>query len=332
MRRGGVLTAFAVCGSVIGAGFASGREIGSFFARFGVYSPAAMASAVSVIGLICHGMLAHPGDGGMPRAWRGTHLEACWRAMFALLMTVTGGAMLSGSGEIAALMLPVHGAQAIGMAFTLALGVLLTVKNKNVLPAVSVALTVCLLGMMALGLCLEPSPDMYLSHAHRMPEAFASGICYGGLNAALALPAMAGGIPDRRQRRRTVWIVCALLGTLLFLGNALLLRHPGLINAPMPLVRLLGGYGIGGYRLCGATLYLALLTTLLASLKGLWTLCRGRAAVFSAGALAVAIIALLGFTRIVDVVYPFLGAGCFVLMAFAIVRGRVEESAVNAGG
>lgn len=326
MRHRGIATAFAICGCVIGAGFASGREVAAFFTRFGSWSAAAMISAVAVIGLISNGMLACASTKGMPLSWQGTRLETCWQALFALLMVVTGGAMLSGSGEIAALMLPFRNAQTMGMVVTLALGVLLTAQNHHALPSISTALIICLLGMMVLGLRTQPSSGAHLAQARRPLQAILSGVCYGGLNMALALPAMTDGLVQGRERRCAVALTCVLLGTLLFLGNALLLRHPELMDAPMPLVHLLRSYGLSGYRLCGATLYLAVLTTLLSALKGLRTLCAGRTRAFMAGVGAVIIMALMGFSRIVDVVYPLLGGACFLLMVMAIFHHWREES------
>ena len=44
-----------------------------------------------------------------------------WTALFTGLMAATGGAMLAGAGEVAALLLPVRGAYWLGAAATLGL-------------------------------------------------------------------------------------------------------------------------------------------------------------------------------------------------------------------
>lgn len=320
MRRKSVSVALAVCGSVIGAGFASGREICAFFARYGGASLLAMLSAVAVIGGMVFTALRRISADGLPEAWRGTWWEACWRALFALLLMVTGGAMLSGSGEIAALLLPLRGAKLAGMAATMAFAAYATWRGWNTLPFVSAALVVCMVGMMVLGLRLPVSSGAAVMQKASPMQALISGVCYGGLNVALSVPAMAGGLPTSKERRHAALMVMAVLGTMLFLGNALMLRHPEVMHTPLPLIQLLRGYGMEGYRLCAGTLYLAVLTTYLAALKGLKVLCGDVLRRYVACQVAVAAVALLGFTRIVDVVYPVLGGGCFLMMALAVGR------------
>lgn len=322
MRRKSVSVALAVCGAVIGAGFASGREICAFFARYGEASLLAMLSAVAVIGGMVYTALRRTSADGLPQAWRGTWWEACWRALFALLLMVTGGAMLSGSGEIAALLLPMRGAKLAGMAVTMAFAAYATWRDWNTLPFVSAALVVCMVGMMVLGLRLPVSGGAAVMKKASAVQALVSGICYGGLNVALSVPAMAGGLATSKERRHAALLVMVVLGVMLFLGNALMLRHPEVMHVPLPLVQLLRGYGMGGYRLCAGTLYLAVLTTYLAALKGLKALCGGVLRRFVACQVAVTAVALLGFTRIVDVVYPLLGGLCFLLMVLAAVRDR----------
>ncbi len=317
MRRKSVSVALAVCGAVIGAGFASGREICAFFARYGEASLLAMLSAVAVIGGMVFTALRRTSADGLPQAWRGTWWEAGWRALFALLLLVTGGAMLSGSGEIAALLLPLHGAKLAGMAATMAFAAYATWRDWNTLPFVSAALVVCMVGMMILGLRLPVSGGAAVMEKASPVQALVSGVCYGGLNVALSVPAMAGGLANPKERQHAALLVMAVLGIMLFLGNALMLRHPEVMHMPLPLIQLLRGYGATGYRLCAGTLYLAVLTTYLAALKGLKALCGTVLRRYAASQVAVAAIALLGFTRIVDIVYPLLGAVCFLLMVFA---------------
>ena len=63
-----------ICGAVVGAGFASGKEIASFFSRFGRWSWAGIMLAVAVVGAVCLGVMRRPGVAGMPLAWQGRGL------------------------------------------------------------------------------------------------------------------------------------------------------------------------------------------------------------------------------------------------------------------
>ena len=108
-KRSGRVAA-EICGAVVGAGFASGKEIASFFSRFGRWSWVGILLAVAVVGAVCLGVLRHPGVAGMPPAWHRRAPGRLWTALFTGLMAATGGAMLAGAGEVAALLLPVRGA------------------------------------------------------------------------------------------------------------------------------------------------------------------------------------------------------------------------------
>ncbi|MGN0763091.1 MAG: hypothetical protein ACI4MK_06870, partial [Aristaeellaceae bacterium] len=91
--------AMAAVGAVVGAGFASGREIDSFFSRYGAWSWLGVAAAAAVAGGIALGVMRRPGQGGMPEGWRGRWPGRLWQGMFGALLLFTGGAMLAGAGE-----------------------------------------------------------------------------------------------------------------------------------------------------------------------------------------------------------------------------------------
>ena len=305
-------SAWAVVGAVIGAGFASGREVAAFFSRYGAWSWFAVVAAIGAIGWIGLGTLRSP---GIPAPWRHRWPGLVWQGMFAALLAATGGAMLAGAGEIAALTLPLHGAYWMGMLSTLCLAWWLSQRQVASLAMISRMLTVCMLGVMALGLSLpqlrgvwvEEAPDWSL-----LPRSLLHGLCYGGFNVALASPVMdeiAQGL-SHKEKRQCVAMVCLILGAVLALGNAVLLRHPALLSAALPYVELLGLWGRWGMTLGALALYLAVLTTLVACLRGLESLLRRR---WFMGLPVV--VALLGFTGAVDKLYPLLGGGCFLLLA-----------------
>jgi len=100
-------------GTFFGAGFASGREIASFFARFGIwgYAGALLASAVMYWLL----------NTEIPEEWLGKWPLLLWKTLNILLLASTGGAMLSAAGETVGLVLPIPVAAWWGMFLTLAL-------------------------------------------------------------------------------------------------------------------------------------------------------------------------------------------------------------------
>lgn len=305
-----------LCGVVLGAGFASGREIAAFFTRFGSWSWLGVAGAAIVMGGVCRGVLRRPGVAGMPVSWAGTWREMLWRGLFALLLGAAGGAMLAAGGELAALVLPLPRAQAIGWCITLVLAWLMSRRENPALAQVSrglIAVLVCVLGA---GLFLPVSPGVAIVNGSPWAS-LPMGVCYGGFNAALAAPVMAsvGEILLPEQRRRCsaafAWVTAALL----CFANGVLLRHGALVGESMPFVRLLSALGQGGYLLGAGALYLASLTTLTACMKGLRGLL-GRHGGWSW--LAMAALSLGGMGNIVGVAYPVLGGSCALLLGYSL--------------
>lgn len=303
---------WAVVGAVIGAGFASGREVAAFFSRYGAWSWLAVAAAVGAIGWISRRIMRSP---GVPEPWRDRWPRRVWQGMFAALMAATGGAMLAGAGEIAALTLPLHGAYWMGMLSTLCLAWWLSERKLSGLSLISRALTVCLIAVMALGLTMPRMRGVWVEDApgwSAIPSGLLRGLCYGGFNVALASPVLDETALQlsEQDRRRCVRHVCLILGALLALGNGVLLRHPALLGAALPFVELLGYWGRWGMLLGALSLYLAVLTTLVACLRGLNALLKRRWLMCLP-----ALVALLGFSGAVDGLYPLLGGGCFLLLA-----------------
>lgn len=313
--------ALAILGAVIGAGFASGRELMSFFARFGDWSWLGIVCAAGTVMWVVNGVLRRTASDGMPDGWRGRAWATVWRGMFLALSVVLAGAMLAGSGEIAALMLPWRWARWLGMGVTLLLAAVLARGRMGALGMISGGLVACLAAVMVMALKLPRGSAASLDGAGDGLAAIWRGVCYGGFNAALAVPVMGGRGWARRKRIGCAALAAGMLAALLALGNALMLRHPELAGEALPMVALLRSWGMAGYRLCGATMYLAVLTSLLAAVRGLtvisgggwrWVLCL----------LAALGVALGGFRAAVDAVYPALGAGCLMLLMAAAAGER----------
>ena len=237
------------------------------------------------------------------------------RRLTALLLAATGGAMLAGSGEVAALTLPLHGAKWLGMAVTLAAAWLLAKRTITGLAWVSRAMLGTLAALICLGFALPPMRSAVLE-TPSASAALVRGVAYGGFNAALLHPVLAGArdIPGRERRRHLI-AACCMAGMLLLAGHALLQRHPALVGEALPFVRLMARLGRAGFWLSAAALYLAILTTLTVCIRSL-----GGGAMAMAG---IVMVAALGFSGVVDAAYPLLGGGCAVmLMAMRLERVR----------
>ena len=295
------MLAWELVGAVVGAGLASGREIAAFFTQYGRWGIVGILLSVGVLMLLS--------DVSLPAAWQYRWPAALWRILMGMLLVVTGGAMLSGAGEVVSLTLPLPGAYWLGMAFTLVLAWLLAKRTVSGLAWVSRGLLAVLAVLILLGFTLAPMQAVPLQ-VMQPAQAVWRGVTYGGFNAALQAPIIAGaaGIP-RVQRKRHVMAACGIMLCLLLLGNAVLLRHPALMGEPMPFLRMMGSHGRFGYWLGAISLYLAILSTLTACFRGL------PGTVLPV--LGISLVSALGFTGVVERVYPVLGGSCFLLLLAA---------------
>lgn len=282
-------------GAVVGAGLASGREIASFFACYGPWS---FLGIVLAITLMCALSAAK-----MPSSWQGRWPEKAWRAMLDALLLATGGAMLAGAGTVASLMLPVHGAGAAGMGVTLLLANVLARHTRTGLSCVSRIMLILLGTMIFCGIFLPPMKAATVAPADPA-HALMKGAAYGGFNASLQASILMR-TKDNAVQKRAVRRAGIILAVVPMMGNVVLLRHSALRDVPMPFVRMLARFGRIGYALGGLAMYLAILSTLTACLRGLrsgW------------GTAGIAAISLCGFSGVVERVYPVLGLCCCAML------------------
>lgn len=322
MKRKTSRVASELCGAVIGAGLASGRELASFFARFGVWSWLGIAAAAALTAWLALGVMRHPGEAGMPLHWRGRWLAFVWRGMFTALLMATGGAMLAAGGEVAALLLTFHGSRAVGLVIMLGSAWYMTGQDVPLLANLSRGLILCLLAVMVAGLFL-PRETGFRLQSTGGAEGVLYGLCYGGFNTALAAPVIAGAGSnlEKKEQRRCVLLFTMILAMLLCCGNAVLLRHSMLQDEQMPFIMLLRPLGRVGYVLGGISMGLAALTTLVACLRGLQAIMKQHAVMGVAGVL---LLSAGGLEGIVGAVYPVLGAGCFLLMTAAHIQNQTK--------
>ena len=295
-------------GAVVGAGFASGQEIAVFFSRFGRWSWAAILSA-SLLAWLLTRRIFTLGEAVFRRP--------IWRVAFGMLAAVTGGAMTAAAGDIAALTLPIPGARAIGFVLTLGAGWLCATRNTPLLRRVCQGMILLLVGMMILCLRLPAQRAAVLPGLRGFAAGAASaayGACYAGFNLALSAPMLVrrGDSRSPGERRVTAAAFAALLGGLLALGNAVLLRQPLAMHGTLPMVYLSAQLGKPGFVLCCAALWLAEVSTLAAGLRTLHNLLPRQAR--WVGAAAILLIAAAGFGAVVGKLYPLLGALCTVFM------------------
>lgn len=302
--------AFELLGAMVGAGFASGREIASFFSSGGRWSWLGIAAAVLMLGTL---LLVAQGH-------KTNRRSVCFEALTKVMLLVTGGAMLSCCGDMAALLVPVGNARIMGVFMSLAAAWYLAQRTDKGLTLLSRCMAVLLLAMMAWGLA-EPREAVVHLHPAGLAETILRGAAWGGFNAALIVPVLRARPVERGCGMRAVLLLCGMALGLLVAGNAVLLRHPARMQDAAPFAAMANRWGSAGYALSASGLLLAALSTLTACIRGL----KGRPCAL-AGLL---IISAAGFTHLVDTAYPWLGAAGIVLIILEAAAGGRAATSVD---
>jgi uncharacterized membrane protein YkvI len=321
--------AFVFAAGVVGAGFASGREVYQFFARHG--PSGVVGSLLAGLLFAVGGLLAEAGA-ARSRRWSLSGLVAFvlgpWSPLFegtlVLFLFATLGIVFAGGNELLAGALPVPAARVV---WPVATG-LLVAAGPSAVGRMQSGL-VALLAVAVVGVALG---HVRLDAVWRLDGSSAwplSSVAYAGYNLLLAIPyflVVAGRAPAA-SRRLGILAGALLLAVLLGAETATLHPHrQPLASEPLPMVVAAGSLGplFGAfYRLAlmGATLaaalsYLAALTERLAP--------RGSRPwiVPVAIALATVPVSAVGLVRLIGLVYPImgvLGAAFFLALAFRLL-------------
>lgn len=335
MRWADWKVALAATAAVVGAGFASGREVSLFFASHGVGSYMGAVLACAGMGfltaMVCE-LSMRTGATTLPGIYTSL-LGARWghavNALYALLLLLTASVMLATGAQLGLLALPIPGAGWVGMVLTLLVALSINGCGGNALSVVGGAMTL-LIAMFYLGLALDGRavPLSWQTGAIQKqsfwPLALFSGVLYATLNIALAggVVCLASG-PDTRPRYVGVY-TAILLALMLFPANIALERAGAEICAlALPSVVLAARWGTTGYYISILALWIAVLTTLCAALGSLrqqlrLMRLRGYLAALLPCLLSL-LIAMAGFETLVNRGYPIMSWVC-ALMLLALMR------------
>ena len=297
-------------GAIVGAGFASGREIASFFAQHHPWGYAgSILAAVSIVWLA---------DTKLPASWRNHWPEWACKVLIVLMLLATGGAMLSGAGEISSMLLPLKHAYWIGSVFTLMVAWLMAHRTVSGLAWISKALLVVFTALMIISMVLPRTHITEVGQSDPL-QALKHSICYSGFNAALLLPFLQR--KSSTERKKSLFVMSFVLSVLLLGGNVVFQLHPQILYEPLPFVSLTRQLGKPGFYLCGICLYTAVLSTLTACLRSL-----GKSLYAVVG---IILISLLGFPQVVEKAYMYLGAACCVMFLAAKFRNCAGKAFIS---
>ena len=314
--------ALAICAAIIGAGFASGREIVSFFSCFGCASWLGILAASSGVGALVYVILrlsAQTRAQTLPSLYgtlMGQPAQDAVGILYSLLCLTTASSMLAAGTELGALAFPLRNARLLGFLLTLLLSLASVSSGFHALSLMGGIL----LPTMAIYFILIATEGPYTPPCS--PEgllaALPMGLLYASFNGALAGGAICLAGHTTASPARTAQLTGSLLFLILICANAAMLRAGNVIQQmALPAVALAARWGIAGYYASIVLLWLAILSTLCAMLHSLqmqFPHSRKTFSLFAYASLA-AVFSVFGFQRLVNAVYPLLGWIC----GFALV-------------
>lgn len=318
-------SALTIVGAVVGAGFASGREVYYFFSRYGLQG--LLGAILSIIILLIWSLRVlklaqrYSANTFMQLLKMHFHPKAyqVLQVLMPLAMWLGLGVMLSGAGA-AGVSLGIGKASSLIITSCLVAVCLYAgiegVKNTNaILIPVLIAVTLVLFW-----LATRHGNYSFLMISRASPSLLRplwSGVLYAGLNSLLVFVV----IPPLSQSGGSTGILlgCLLFGALLLIAVLLLLQFPVLsAQSPLPMLSIAADVAPAMPKIYGAMLWTALTTTALANGLGLKDFLQSalgstRLVTSIVIVLASLPIALISFEYLVAVAYTSLGyAALFV--------------------
>lgn len=325
-------------GSVIGAGFASGREVISFFSKYGQWSWMFILISSGSMTALCY-LCLRKAESRNAQHWcslydgrqsNGHLVKGC----VLLLDAVMGGSMISAAGHITALVVPLSSAYLLGAAGTIGLAFLLGSSNARVMSFLSSLLAgvhvFSAFAVMVFDRGDTTAAILAETGFFELLTGAAGSVAYASLNLALAIGVICRcSVGSGRKSGRTAAAFGLWMTMLLFISNYLFLKHPELNNSTFPMVSLLSRFGIGGYTLSVVVMYLAILTTLSAVLYALRTglqqyIPSGTAEI--AAVCAPALLSAAGFEGLVERWYTPVGMLCLLLVFLPMMKNQRKLS------
>ena len=297
-------------GAVIGSGLASGREIASFFTQYGKWSRMGIATACI--------MLVYLSNTSIPHNWKGKWQGAIFDVLMNFMLIVTGGAMMAGAGEIVQLLIPIHGAYWCGLITTYIVARILACQIHHGLAWVARILILVLVALIGMGLRVPEKSAVVIS-AGNCAEAIWRGVTYAGFNGALQYKILCkADVYSKQVQVKSLRRAGVGLAILLLLGDMVLKRHAALISEVMPFLSLMNSWGKPGYFLAAICMYMAVLSTLTACIRGI-----GGSGFAMAGFFCVA---MVGFDGTIESLYPFLGALTMIYLLTAKIANCYQRT------
>mgnify|MGYP007088299709 CR=1 FL=1 len=309
-----------VVGTIIGAGFASGREIVTFF---GETPPAAVAVVVAVlVSVSCAtflfvGRKAHADDIGTVNRKIAGRAEPILSALMLFNSLVSLSAMLAGTDDLFGDIFPLKPLYSIIFG---TLSVIVVARGLDGIMKVNVVVVPLLAAITVLVTSLTISSP---SFSHFTAITAYKSLTYVAMNAILAASVLT---TVHGLNRKQIVISSALTGVIIggiVLCIILALGSSGAGKADMPIIEMAKPLGTVLYSLGVASVAIGIFTTLISAHLSLteWavSLCGNKTFTAILTAIVAEIIGLIGFRTVVDVFYPIVGVAGVVYFIACLI-------------
>ena len=328
--------ALTCTGAVVGAGFASGREIVVFFSRYGGYAVWLIIFASLVMAGICALCMKTAQRNDFCDRWTMMLAGGKWGRYCSMgLLVVTAGAMLAAAGETIRLILQVRWAYQLGLLGTLLTAGLLGRRQLKGLGICSAILMLCLLCALMAALTQLPAGAVEISSKYSLLSflrAALDAFGYASMNMTLAMGVVFACAEWKVSIQRSAGWFGGSICMLMLLSHYAYSRLSTADSDVFPMVVLLSRLGRNGFYFAGLLLYLSILTTLSSVLYALRTAvesCVLRPSLrFLLWAGLPMAVSGVGFTSIVDKIYVPGGLVCFACLFLPMIISLWKQEAI----
>lgn len=331
-----VKASLAICAAIVGAGFASGREIVTFFAAMGWASWMGVIASASAFGGLTYVIMrisAHVQADSFPDLYGAVMGRDCRDAvhiLHGLICLITSAAMLSAGSELGALALPWRHSHLTGFVLTLCIAMASVLTGVNALSCMG-AVLIPLLSVYCLMMAKSSVGRVFFTIEGALAT-IPMGLLYAFFNIAVIGSTICRTAATKASPARTALTTGLFMLVMLSCANlAALTASEEEQSALFPFVIRSAKWGVPGFYATIAIMWAAVLSTLcamLASLTGQIMSVAGlsRTAALLISAAASSLVSVMGFRDMVNVAYPLLGWVCaFVLIALILFLPAQDE-------
>ncbi len=317
--------AFTYIGTIVGAGFASGREVMQFFTRFGEWGPLLIAlSSIFFIGIGAKVMLLAAeikarSYEDLNKHLFGEHGGRLISHMMLVVLLAVNAVMLAGAGTIFAENGNLN--YQVGLLITILACYLLLLRGMSAILAVNtfvVPVMILFALILLAGTLGGPGADRWHSPQAEVSlwAAWLSPFLYAAFNLSMAqavLVPLGSSIGEPRILRRGAWLGGIGIGLLLLAGHMILsARLPEIDRFDIPMAAVAREFGSWIHMIYVALVFSEIFTTMVADVYGLTAQIKERTRLSGGSITAVLllvcfVIGQFGFGPLLSTLYPLFG-------------------------